>query len=258
MHIPHLLTAIPLLLVGALNAATLDDLSPTSLPSKTLELSFEGGDASPPPTGSWTMTFGAAPSKDVTITGFPAMPDSAKTTWTYVGASFPESHSYDLAASPVFGGKTASITLWVSVPGIRFYLVVDGVGSYGGVVFRNNQQPEINIQQPVGRNLTDNQSRVQFGNVKVNKIGASRIFTIKNSGNAPLSNLSIRKSGKQAADFQVDKLSKTSIPAGGTATFTINFKPKAKGIRNAAITIRSNDADENPFDIILTGRGVVK
>jgi hypothetical protein len=35
----------------------------------------------------------------------------------------------------------------------------------------------------------------------------------------------------------------------------VTFKPKAKGNRNAAIHIRSNDADENPFDIKLTGLG---
>jgi hypothetical protein len=255
MHLHHLLIAIPVLLVSTLGAATLNDLSPTSLPSKSLELSFEGGDASPPPSGSWTATFGASPAKDITITGFPGMPGSYKTTWTYAGSPFPDSHGYELAASPVFGGKPASLTLWVSVPGIRFYLTVDGVGSYGGADFKTVQQPEIAVQQPAGRNLTDNKSKIQFGTVRIGKTGAARKFTIRNSGKAPLTGLSLRKTGKQAADFQVGKLSRTSIPAGGTATFSVSFKPKATGVRNAALAIRSNDADENPFDIKLTGQG---
>jgi hypothetical protein len=35
----------------------------------------------------------------------------------------------------------------------------------------------------------------------------------------------------------------------------VTFKPTAKGARIAAIHIKSNDADENPFDIDLAGQG---
>ena len=43
-----------------------------------------------------------------------------------------------------------------------------------------------------------------------------------------------------------------SGPLGAT-TFTIHFAPLVAGVKTAALHIVSNDADENPFDIILTG-----
>lgn len=35
----------------------------------------------------------------------------------------------------------------------------------------------------------------------------------------------------------------------------MSFKPFAKGTRSASLRIKSNDTDENPFDIRLTGSG---
>jgi hypothetical protein len=49
---------------------------------------------------------------------------------------------------------------------------------------------------------------------------------------------------------------KTSLAPGSSTTFKVIFKPSAKGTRKANIHIKSNDADENPFDIKLTGQGV--
>jgi hypothetical protein len=38
-----------------------------------------------------------------------------------------------------------------------------------------------------------------------------------------------------------------------STTFTVTFTPSAAGARSAAIHIASNDANESPFDITLTG-----
>ena len=46
------------------------------------------------------------------------------------------------------------------------------------------------------------------------------------------------------------------LNSGTATTFTLRFAPATAGFKTAAIHIASNDADENPFDIILTGRGV--
>ena len=45
----------------------------------------------------------------------------------------------------------------------------------------------------------------------------------------------------------------TLVPSG-TAIFTVIFKPSAVGTRTATIEIASNDADETPFVITLTGK----
>ena len=43
--------------------------------------------------------------------------------------------------------------------------------------------------------------------------------------------------------------------SGGSTTFTLIFTPGASGSRSASLSIASNDADENPFVIALSGTG---
>lgn len=114
--------------------------------------------------------------------------------------------------------------------------------------------PEIVVQQPAGSGLADG-AKKSFGTVGVGKAGVAKTFTIKNSGTAKLAGLAITKNGTNAADFVVTAPAKTSLAPGGTTKFKVTFKPKAKGTRAAAIHIKSNDADENPFDIRLGGAG---
>ena len=63
------------------------------------------------------------------------------------------------------------------------------------------------------------------------------------------------RNGPNAREFRVVQATKTSVEAGSSTTFTVTFKPLVKGLRSAVIHIKSNDADEGSFDIILTGKG---
>ena len=115
--------------------------------------------------------------------------------------------------------------------------------------------PEIVVQQPKGTGLTDGAVKKSFGTVKAGKSGAAKVFTIKNTGTAKLTGLEITRNGANAKDFVVEQPAKSSLAPGASTTFEVTFKPKATGTRNAAIHIKNNDADENPFDIKLTGHG---
>lgn len=116
-------------------------------------------------------------------------------------------------------------------------------------------QPEISVQQPAGVELTDAKSPRNFGGVAVGKTSAARTFVIRNTGNGTLSGLKINKSGLHKAEFVAGPLSATTLAPGGRATFKVSFKPKAKGARSAKISIANNDANENPFDIPVSGTG---
>jgi hypothetical protein len=113
--------------------------------------------------------------------------------------------------------------------------------------------PEIVIQQPVGTNRGDGRSKITFDPVMVGKTGIARLFTIKNTGTADLTGLAVSISGMQKADFVVGSLAKTRLAPGESTSFNITFKPKKAGMRNAVIHVSNNDADENPYDIKLTG-----
>ncbi len=115
--------------------------------------------------------------------------------------------------------------------------------------------PEIVVQQPVGSGMTDGVAKRDFGTVIVGKTGNAKTFTIKNIGTGNLSHLAITKNGTNAANFIVTQPAKTLLTPGTSTTFTVTFKPTAIGSRVAAIHIKSNDANENPFDINLTGLG---
>ena len=114
--------------------------------------------------------------------------------------------------------------------------------------------PEIAVEQPVGTDIADAGSK-DFGSVSVGS-NASLTFTIKNTGNANLTDLTITKDGANAGDFTVTS-SPTAPVTGpsGTSSFVVRFAPSAEGARSAAIHIANNDSNENPFDINLTGTG---
>ena len=117
-------------------------------------------------------------------------------------------------------------------------------------------KPDIAIEQPAGSDLTDGKAKKSFGSVAIGGEGMSKTFTIRNTGIAKLRNLKLTKNGTQVADFPFTPPARTLLQPGASTTFKVTFKPKAAGTRNAAIHITSNDSDESPFDILLTGQGV--
>jgi hypothetical protein len=115
--------------------------------------------------------------------------------------------------------------------------------------------PEISVQQPAGSELVDGTAKRAFGTVKTGKAGLAKTFVIRNTGKAPLTSLSVTKAGTHAKDFIVTQPLKKTLAPGTSTTFKVTFKPTAAGVRNAALKIRNNDANENPFDIKISGLG---
>ncbi len=128
---------------------------------------------------------------------------------------------------------------------------IDVMGA--GVVLK----PEIAVTTALGADLKDGDASLAFGSVNVGRTGSSQILIIKNLGNSPLTGIQVAKSGGEAADFVVTGPALNTLPAGASTTVSVAFRPKAGGTRKAALQIRSNDANESPFDIALSGKGVV-
>ena len=130
--------------------------------------------------------------------------------------------------------------------------------TYDGFV--RSRKPEIAIQQEFSdwrkdpRDLRDNVSEIRMGTVKPNR-SASITCSIWSQGGSPLTKLSIQKDGKNPDDFTISDINKNTLKPNGYTTFKITFKPKSKGLKRAAIHIISDDPNENPFDIKLTGSG---
>jgi autotransporter-associated beta strand protein len=117
--------------------------------------------------------------------------------------------------------------------------------------------PEIVVEEPAGSALATGDTR-NFGARPTGTAATPLTFTVRNTGNAPLTSLAAAVTGTHATDFALDPATlPTSLPAGASTTLTVTFTPGGDGARQASLQIASNDADENPFVIALAGEGLL-
>jgi hypothetical protein len=126
-------------------------------------------------------------------------------------------------------------------------------GKIQEITYTYSPAPEIEIDQGAGGVIVDGGSR-NFGTKAIGS-NSSLLFTIKNKGFADLNGLAITIDNADSVRYSVSQPLVTSLSAGQKTTFKATFKPTAKGKFRATIHIASNDADESPFDIVLTGKG---
>ena len=105
-----------------------------------------------------------------------------------------------------------------------------------------------------GTDLVSGVGTVSFGTLVPGQAGPTLTFTITNAGAADLALDTINLIGGQPEDFPVDTSGMaTTVAPGGSTTFTVTFQPGGEGARSTTLHIFSNDPDESPFDINLSG-----
>lgn len=114
--------------------------------------------------------------------------------------------------------------------------------------------PEIAVEQPAGKALANAKGTLNFGKVKARKT-AAKTFVIRNDGTAKLKGLKVSAAGRNAKDFIPSQPRLVSLNPGGKTTFKVTFRPTKVGTRIAEIRVASNDADDNPFRIKVSGKG---
>jgi len=105
--------------------------------------------------------------------------------------------------------------------------------------------------------LTDGGSEA-FGNQAVG-VRKTQIFTISNDAVGAVTSLDdfrITKDGANAIDFSIGAIGTGSLGNGQSTTFRVTYTPPDTGSHTATVHIASNDLDESPFDITLTGTGL--
>lgn len=117
--------------------------------------------------------------------------------------------------------------------------------------------PEIDVQHPAGSHLANRSVTIPFGNVLVMAGAKSKTFIVENTGTATLSGIGVTLASHDAGDYTASQPEAVSLPPGARTSFTVTLTPRGTGGRQATLLITSNDADENPFLIILTGTGVL-
>ncbi len=99
-------------------------------------------------------------------------------------------------------------------------------------------------------------SQIEFGDVVVDN-SSDRTVSVENTGTGTLTIWDITKSGATSAPFSLreDNCSGQSVAPGGSCTFQIRFSPSGEGVSNAVFNIPSNDPDENPLLLNISGYG---
>lgn len=97
-----------------------------------------------------------------------------------------------------------------------------------------------------------------FGDVDANLGKQYVTYTIDNSGSSALSftgSPKVTLLGDNAADFTVTTMPASPVNPGNSTTFVVEFDPAIVGMRNATISITSNDPNESPYLFAIQGNG---
>jgi Secretion system C-terminal sorting domain/Calx-beta domain len=135
--------------------------------------------------------------------------------------------------------------------------VINGVAAANQIVTINiidDENAEFDLYQ--NANLVINNTTQNFGNITIGN-SASKIYTIKNTGNFPLT-WSAAISGANASRFVLQTTGAISpIPTGDSTQFTIIATPICgDNALTATINFMNNDDDENPTNIALQATAI--
>jgi hypothetical protein len=139
------------------------------------------------------------------------------------------------------GSKTAILSIPSTDPDENpFNVALSGTGVTAG-------NPEITVTP----------TALDFGNVALGVTSQNQIVTVKNDGTANLTLGAISVGGTNANQFSkaADNCSKKTLTPGATCTVAARFRPTSDGLKTAGLNIPSNDPDENPFTVSLSGTG---
>lgn len=123
-----------------------------------------------------------------------------------------------------------------------------------------NEQKQLELSGtgvPPVPDICSSKNQILFGNVIVGQ-GLERIVTIANAGGADLQigDVSIAETESPFSLIaEKDNLSAVTLSPGESATLSILFAPEEAGTYNASLIIPSNDPDQNPLSISLSGQG---
>jgi len=211
-------------------------ISPSSLTYST-QPTYVGGEVKTVTvtnTGNETLTV-----TNVTITGANASDFMVLTNWCSTPISAAESCSITLLFSPYETGPR-SATLEIdsnAANGVQF-VPLTGTGANRGF---GSISPD---------SLT-------FPRQEIGTTSGNRVVTVTNTGELPLTVLSVAIDEESASDFFISSNTcTTAISAGSACTIAIRFNPIAQGLREATLYIAADDGRDGAERIALTGTGI--
>jgi uncharacterized repeat protein (TIGR01451 family) len=109
----------------------------------------------------------------------------------------------------------------------------------------------------IGPDIDVTPASINFSYLLVGDTSSPETVTITNSGTANLTIGTVDITGADASQFVIasDNVSGEKLPPGASANVSVTFKPTLAGAYSANLTIPSDDPDENPVYVPLSGTG---
>jgi hypothetical protein len=183
-----------------------------------------------------SVTFDVSDPSGQTWTRLGQCARAANGEWEITGATMPTTGLIRARARVVGGRYNGSSGL------------VEHVQAY------DSSAPELAVEAPSGSDLQSNSAFYSFGAVAQNS-PVSKSFTLRNTIGGTL-NVSATTTGNQQGDFVITTAPAPTLTGMQSTTVTITFTPATLGTRTTTLQVTSNDADESPFLVTLSGSGV--
>jgi len=145
-----------------------------------------------------------------------------------------------------------------AVPGVTYWYAAAAAVDASGYrasetsLFNSGYRAQTIVEHP---DIGVDPASFDFGSVGIGSY-SDRAFVISNTGQADLSVSATTLTGEHVPDFDILGGGGTfSVAPGNTHSVSVRFAPSGEGQRNATLSIASNDPDEDPLEIGLTGAG---
>jgi len=125
--------------------------------------------------------------------------------------------------------------------------------------FSTSIDPDISIKGrgiviTSGSTTTSTNDDTDYGDSNLGKDNIHE-FTIANSGGGTLNISAIEISGTDSTEFIKQTPVPSSVPATSSDTFKIAFHPTSEGVKNATVTVITNDKDTPNYTFVISGNG---
>lgn len=205
-----------------------------------------------------TLTFGPLPDRMLSATTFTL--NATSTSGNPISYSSSNTAVATVSGNVVTMLTIGSTTFTASQAGSTNFSAAADVAQNQNII---TGLPEINIEGDIGTFPDISSGDITPSGLDntlfaAQPIGGSQTkgFRIRNVGGNTLNVSTITLLGANPGDFSITAAAPYAIgPPSGLVNFTITFSPTASGVRNAIVSIASNDSDENPYTFTIQGTG---
>jgi hypothetical protein len=202
---------------------------------------------------------GFEPAPSITNVSPPTGSITGGTSVTLSGTNFTGATSVTFGGTPALSFSVNSATsITATTPAHAAGVVNVSVTTSGGIGTGLNLfsygEPDIALEAPSGTAVANGAGTLAFSSIASGQ-SSDQAVTVRNVGNVELTSISAALTGTDAEQIALFTTPPTSLAAGASAVFTIRFVPTSLGPKTATLSIASNDPDESPFIINLTGTG---